>query len=74
MARNIWARADGYNELDPLLQKVASGRLSRRRFAQHALALGVSATAVAAGLPVYTRNPQDFEGFGDLLEVVALPT
>lgn len=32
----------------------------------------IAATAIAAGLPFYTRNPHDFSGLGDLLEIVAV--
>jgi predicted nucleic acid-binding protein len=32
----------------------------------------IAATAVAAGLPVFTCNPRDFEGI-EGLEVVAVP-
>jgi hypothetical protein len=36
-----------------------------------ALASGAS-TALAAGLPLYTRNPADFAGSEELLEIVAV--
>jgi predicted nucleic acid-binding protein len=45
----------------------AAGRKARGR---RAVDLLIAATAVAAGLPVYTRNPDDFAGFSEMLEVV----
>lgn len=48
---------------------VASGRKAR---APRALDLLIAATALAAGLPLYTRNPSDFESLGDLVEIVAV--
>jgi predicted nucleic acid-binding protein len=44
----------------------ATGRKARGR---RALDLLIAATALAANLPLYTRNPGDFEGLTDLLEV-----
>jgi predicted nucleic acid-binding protein len=49
---------------------VAGGRKARRR---RAFDLLIAATALAAGLPLYTRNPSDFHGLEDLIEVVAVP-
>ena len=47
----------------------AAGRRARGR---RAFDLLIAATALAAELPLYTHNPADFEGLGDLVEVVAL--
>lgn len=43
-----------------------AGRSPRRRTAD----LMIAATAIAAGLPLYTTNPADFAGLDDLLAVV----
>jgi len=45
-----------------------AGRSSRRRLAD----LLIAATASANGLPLYTRNPDDFVGLGDVVTVVGL--
>lgn len=46
----------------------AAGRTSRRRVVD----LLIAATAVAAGLPLYTRNPADLAGLEGIVEVVAV--
>jgi hypothetical protein len=49
--------------------EVASGRKAR---GTRALDLMIAATACAVGLPIYTRNPEDFQGLGGLIDVVAV--
>jgi predicted nucleic acid-binding protein len=48
---------------------VASGRKARGR---RVVDLLIAATAVAAGLPLYTRNPDDFAGLSDLLRIISI--
>ncbi len=45
-----------------------TGRSHRRRIAD----LLIAATAHANDLPLYTRNPDDFDGLGGLIEIVAI--
>ena len=46
----------------------AAKQTSRSRLAD----LLIAATAAAAGLPVYTRNPSDFEALKPIIDVVAV--
>ena len=47
--------------------EIASGRNAR---GTRALDLLIAATACAANLPVFTRNPEDFRGLKDLVDVI----
>ena len=47
----------------------AAGRKAR---GGRAVDLLIAATAIASGLPLYTRNPGDFAGVSDLLEIVSV--
>jgi predicted nucleic acid-binding protein len=49
--------------------ELASGRKAR---GPRALDLLIAATACAAGLPIYTRNPDDFESIRQLVEIIAV--
>lgn len=47
----------------------ATGRKAR---GARSLDLLIAATALASGLPLYTRNPADFHGLENLVEIVAV--
>ena len=61
------AAARAYGRL--YAELAAAGRKARGR---RALDLLIAATALAAELPFYTRNPSDFEGLHALVEVTAV--
>lgn len=48
---------------------LANGRKPRGK---RALDLLIAATALSTGLALYTRNPSDFSGLDDLIEIVAV--
>lgn len=45
---------------------IAAGRMPRRRTAD----LMIASTAIAAGLPLFTTNPDDFAGLTDLIAII----
>ena len=47
--------------------EIANGRKAR---GPRALDLMIAATACAAGLPIYTRNPEDFQNLSGIVNVV----
>lgn len=53
-------------------QVAASLRRSGRKTSARAYDAMIAATALAVGLPVYTRNPKDFAGI-DALTVITVP-
>ena len=59
------AAARAYGRIDAAV--VAAGRKAREARTADLL---IAATAVAAGLPLYTRNPKDFAGLSALVEIV----
>ena len=61
------AAARAYGRI--LAAVVADGRTPRAR---RAIDLMVAATALAYGLPLYTRDPDDLRGLEGLVEIVAL--
>ena len=46
-----------------------AGRKARGR---RAMDLLIAATAIAAGLPLFTRNPDDFANLGALLDIISV--
>jgi predicted nucleic acid-binding protein len=50
----------------------AVAAVGRKARGKRALDLLIAATAVAEALPLYTRNPNDFAGLEDIVEVIAV--
>jgi predicted nucleic acid-binding protein len=59
--------ADAARAYGRIYAAVASA--GRKARGQRAVDLLIAATALAADLPLYTRNPSDFGALGDLIEV-----
>lgn len=59
--------ARAYGRVYAAVRAAGRGAPGRRAFD-----LLIAATALAAGLPLYTRNPDDFSALAGLLEVVAV--
>jgi predicted nucleic acid-binding protein len=54
--------------------RIYAAELASRRKARgpRALDLLIAATACAAGLPIYTRNPDDFENLRQLVDIITV--
>ncbi len=63
--------ADAARAFGRLYPAVAA--LGRKARGRRAVDLMIAATALAGELPLYTRNPDDFEGLQNVLEVEAVP-
>lgn len=50
----------------------AIGATGRKAQGRRVVDLLSAATALAAGLPLYTRNPGDFAGLSDIVEIVSV--
>jgi predicted nucleic acid-binding protein len=48
---------------------MAGGRKARGK---RAIDLLIAATAASSGLPLYTRNPEDFTGLKDVVDIIAV--
>ena len=51
----------------------AVAAVGRKARGKRAFDLLIAATAVAEGLPLFTRNPSDFAGLEEIVEIVAIP-
>lgn len=52
--------------------RIARSRAAKQTSRSRLADLLIAATAGAAGLPVYTRNPSDFEALKPIIEVIAV--
>lgn len=48
-------------------------RVGRKARGRRAMDLLIAATALAAGIPLYTRNVEDFSGLESIIEIIAVP-